>query len=409
MALLRLSAWLAPLLALVLTAAACAPAAPAPTAPPPKPTEAPKPTAGPTEAPRPAEKAAETPAAATSPAPKVEAKPGEKPAAKVETKALEDFYKGKTIRLIVGAGVGGGYDTYSRLIARHIGRYIPGSPTVVVENMAGGGSLLATNHVFNVAPRDGTTLLSMQGTVVSRQLFGDPGVQFDINRLHFLGAPTQDNYLLLVTRKSGFTDLAEAIGPNARQLVLGGDAPGNALEDSANLTRNVLGANIKVVSGYDGTAKVRLAMESGEVDGMGGWSWESFRTSSLDRVQSGEWLILVQFTEQPLKDLPNVPMIMKYAQADEQRQLFRFGLINPGKFARPYVVHGEVPAERVAVLQEAFAKALADSELLAEAEKAKLDISPLTGADLRRMIGEYMGMSADTKARLQAALKPAGR
>ncbi|MBI4492510.1 MAG: hypothetical protein HY690_06925 [Chloroflexi bacterium] len=406
---LSLSAGLSALVLALLVLAACAPAAPpSPTAPPPKPAATTAPAPQPTQPPaaKPTEKPAPT-AAAVQPT----ARPTEPPAAKpaFDEKAVADFYKGKTLRLIVGAGVGGGYDTYSRLIARHIIKYIPSNPTVVVENMGGGGSLLATNYLYNVAPKDGTVLASMQGTVIGQQLFGSPGVQFDVANLHFLGAPTSDNYLLMVAKKSGITKLDDVLGPNGKRIVLGGDAPGNALEDSAVVLRDVVGANVKLVSGYDGTAKIRLAMDNGEVDGMSGMSWESARISSRDQLESGEWLILVQFREQPHKDLPKVPLITTYTRTDEQRQLLRFSLIAPGQFARPYIVHASVPPDRVAALEAAFARTMADKEFLAEAEKTKLDITPLAGSEVRKLVAEYTGMSADLKAKLQKVLRPSGR
>ena len=219
-------------------------------------------------------------------------------AAAYDEKAVADFYRGKTVRIIVGFSAGGGYDAYSRLIGRHLHKHIPGNPSVIVDNMAGAGSIIAANYVYNAAPKDGTVIGNISGQIILEQLFANPAVQYDLGKFRYLGVPIGETYLLLVTRKPGVTRFDELVGAKSKQVVVGG-IPGSTVEQGPILLRDLLGANLKVVSGYKGTADVRLAIESGELDGFLN-SWESTKITSLDKVKSGEWLILAQLGDNPI-------------------------------------------------------------------------------------------------------------
>lgn len=326
-------------------------------------------------------------------------------AAAAEDKAA-DFYRGKTVRVIVGFSAGGGYDAYSRLIGRHLHKHIPGHPSIVVDNMAGAGSIILANHMFNAAPKDGTVIGNFSGQIILEQLFGNPAVQFDLAKFRFLGVPIGETYLLLATKKSGVTRFDELVGAKAKQLSVGG-IPGSTVEQGPMLLRDLLGANIKVVSGYKGTSDIRLAMESGEIDGFCN-SWESTKVTSLDRVRNGEWQVLAQIGDQPIAALPvkNVPTIAQIAKTEEQQQLLRFGAWAPNQFAKVYSLPPGTPADRAAVLETALAKTFADKEFLAEAEKGKLDIEPVSTAQVQKMVNEFFGLSADLKAKLKKILKP---
>lgn len=201
-------------------------------------------------------------------------------------KAVADFYRGKTVRIIVGFSAGGGYDAYSRVIGRHLHKHIPGNPSVIVENMAGAGSIILANHMFNVAPKDGTVIGNFSGQIILEQLFANPAVHYDLAKFRFLGVPIGESYLLIATRKSGVTKFDELLGSKSKQITVGG-IPGSTVEQGPLLMRDLLSANIKVVSGYKGTADVRLAMESGELDGIMN-SWESSKVTSLDRIMNGD-------------------------------------------------------------------------------------------------------------------------
>ncbi|MGH7871755.1 MAG: Bug family tripartite tricarboxylate transporter substrate binding protein, partial [Candidatus Binatia bacterium] len=254
-----------------------------------------------------------------------------------DDKAIADFYRGKTVRIVVGFSAGGGYDQYSRVIARHLAKYIPGNPAVIVDNMAGAGSIIAANHTFNAAPKDGTLIGNISGPIVLEQLFDNPAVQFDMGKFRYLAVPVSETYLMITTRKSGVSKFDEIIGPKGKQLSIGA-IPGSTVEHAPLLLRDVLGANLKVVSGYKGTADVRLAIESGEVDGFFN-TWTSTKVTSFDKVKSGEWLVLAQMSDKPIKDLivPNVPTITQIAKTTEQRLILKYGTSTPNDFGKVYV------------------------------------------------------------------------
>lgn len=322
-----------------------------------------------------------------------------------DEKAVAEFYRGKTVRVIVGFSAGGGYDQYSRVIARHVSKYIPGNPAVIVDNMPGVGSIIAANHVFNASARDGTVIGNISGPIVLEQLFGAPSIQFDMAKFRYLAVPVSETYLMIVTKKPGINKFDELIGPKSKQVSFGA-IPGSTVEHAPILARDVLGANLKVVSGYKGTADVRLAMDSGEVEGFFN-TWTSSKVTSFDKVKNGEWIVLAQLSEKPIKDLiiPNVPTISQIAKTDEHRLILKYGTSTPNAFGKVYVLPPGTPADRAKALEVAFEKVFADKELLADAGKGKLEIDPLIGEDIHKLVGEFLGMSPELKAKLQSALK----
>jgi tripartite-type tricarboxylate transporter receptor subunit TctC len=330
---------------------------------------------------------------------------GQAPALGFDEKKVSDFYRGKTVRIIVGFSAGGGYDQYSRLIGRHLSKYIPGNPAIVVDNMAGAGSIIAANHVYNAAPKDGSVVGNISGPIILEQLFGNPAIQFDMGKFRYLAVPVSETYVFVVTKKPGVSKFEELLGPSGKQVVVGG-IPGSTVEHAPILVRDILGANVKMVLGYKGTADVRLAIDSGEVDGLFN-SYTSLKITSFDKIKSGEWVVLAQLAEKPIKDLivPNVPTIPQLAKIDEQRLLLKFGTSTPNDFGKVYVVPPGTPADRAAALEQAFAKVFNDKELQADAAKGKLEIDPLFGADIHKLVVEFLGMSPELKNKLQAALK----
>ena len=320
-------------------------------------------------------------------------------------KAVAEFYRGKTIHIIVGFSAGGGYDAYSRLIGRHLSKFVPGNPTIVVENMAGAGSIVAANHAFNVAPKDGTVIGNISGPIILEQLFGSPAVKFDMAKFRYLAVPVSETYLMIVTRKPGVTKFDELIGPNAKQVTIGA-IPGSTVEHAPLLVRDVVGAKLKVVSGYKGTADVRLAIDSGEVEGFFN-TWTSSKITSFDKIKNGEWVVLAQLSDKPIKDLvvPNVPTIQGIAKTAEQQQLLKFGTSTPNAFGKVYVLPPGTQADRAMALEQAFEKTFADKTFLAEAQKGKLEIDPLIGDEIQKLVVEFVGMSPELKNKLQGALK----
>ncbi len=322
-----------------------------------------------------------------------------------DEKSVASFYHGKTIRIVVGFSAGGGYDQYSRVIARHLSKYIPGNPAVIVDNMPGAGSIIAANHVYNAAPKDGTIIGNISGPIVLEQLFGAPSVQFDMAKFRYLAVPVSESYLMIVVKRTGIKKFDDLRAETAKQVSFGG-IPGSTVEHAPILVKEALNINLKVVSGYKGTADVRLAMDSGEVDGFFN-TWTSSKVTSIDKVKSGEWVILAQMCEKPMKDLivPNVPTIPMIARSEEQRLLLKYGTSTPNDFGKVYVLPPNTPADRALALEVAFDRTMKDKELLAEAEKGRLEFDPLIGSTVQKLVVEFLGMPADIKNKLQTVLK----
>jgi tripartite-type tricarboxylate transporter receptor subunit TctC len=323
----------------------------------------------------------------------------------VDEKAVANFYRGKTVRIVVGFSAGGGYDQYSRLIARHLSKYIPGNPAVIVDNMPGVGSIIAANHIFNAAPKDGTILGNISGPIVLEQLFGAPSVQFDMAKFRYLAVPVSESYLMIVHKRTNVTKFDELRGEKGKQVSFGA-IPGSTVEHAPVLSKEALNLNLKIVSGYKGTADVRLALDSGEVDGFFN-TWTSSKITSYDKVKSGEWVLLAQMTEKPMKDLivPNVPTIQMIARSEEQRLLLKYGTSTPNDFGKVYVLPPGVPVDRAQALESAFAKVFGDKDLRADATKGKLEIDPLIGSSIQKLVVEFLGMPVDVKNKLQTVLK----
>jgi tripartite-type tricarboxylate transporter receptor subunit TctC len=219
--------------------------------------------------------------------------------------AQEPFYKGKTVRIIVGFSAGGGYDTYSRAIARHIGKHIPGNPSIVVQNMTGAGSLIAANHVGVAAGSDGLTIGHFIGGLFLQQLLGKPGIEFDSRKFEFLGVPVQDSTIFLLSKASGITRIEEWMATKA-PVKLGGVGPGSATEDIPKVLQATIGLPVRIVSGYKGVADIRLAVSGGEVAGVAG-SWETFKLIWRKELQAGEVSVVLQAVPKPHPDLPRFP------------------------------------------------------------------------------------------------------
>ena len=200
--------------------------------------------------------------------------------------ASEEFYRGKVIRIVVGFSAGGGFDTYARAVSRYMGKYIPGNPTIVVENMTGAGSLIAANHVYKVAKPDGLTIGAFNGNQILNQLVGAQGIEFDARKMGWIGAPGYNHDLCLLNQKTGITS-AEQWFSSKTPLKLGGSAPGTPTDDGPKVLKEAIGLPMRLITGYKGTADIRVAVESGEVDGLCGFSWASIRATWRKAIESG--------------------------------------------------------------------------------------------------------------------------
>ena len=317
--------------------------------------------------------------------------------------AQQPFYQGKTVRIIVGAAAGGGYDTYSRTIARHIGKHIAGNPTFVVENMPGAGFLIAANHTYRVAKPDGLTIGHFIGGLFLQQLIGKPGVEFEAAKFEYIGVPAQDNYVIGISKKTGITSMDQWMASKT-VVKLGGVGAGSATDDIPKVLMATIGLPVQLVSGYSGTSTVRLAYDSGEVQGVCN-AWESFAATWPNQLKSGDLTIVLNTTAKPLPDFHKIPLSISYAKTDEARKLIQALVHSVGPAARPYVLPPGTPKDRVQILRRAFMDTMKDPEFLAEAVKAKLDINPLDGAELERNVREVFNLDAALLPRAKEILK----
>lgn len=413
--------------ALALGAAACQPAAPvAPTAAPAAPTKpaaaAPKPTAAaPTTA-----KPAASPAVAASPAAKPAASPAASPAAKpaaspaakpspaaaqpkpvtkpqFDEQAVASFYRGKTVTINVGYTAGGGYDVYARLLARHIGRHIPGNPTVIVQNQPGAGSILAANTLFNTAPKDGTVMATFGRGLPAEELLGVEGVQYKSAQFSWIGSMNEEVSVCVSKADSPVKTFRDAF---TTPLKIGGIGPGSDTDFFPKFLNGLLGTKFDIAAGYPGGNDINVAMERGEVQGRCGWSWTSVTTGRPQWLQEPRYInILVQMSLNKHPDLPDVPLVTEFAQNEEQRQLMRV-VFSRQAMGRPFAAPPGIPPDRLAALRYAFDQAVRDPALLAEAARSgDAEINPVSGAEISTIVGEVLATPAGQVQRLKEILK----
>jgi tripartite-type tricarboxylate transporter receptor subunit TctC len=323
--------------------------------------------------------------------------------AAVAVQAQPKFFEGKTIRIVVGFSAGGGFDTYSRTIARHLAKHVPGRPAVLVENMPGAASLIAANHAYKVAKPDGLTVVNFHGNQLVGQLLGREGIEFDARKFAWLGVPVRDSTACALTRASGITTAEQWTAAKA-PVKLGGVGPGDTTHDTARILEAALGLPIQLVRGYKGTADIRLAAESGEVQG-GCWQWESIKVTWRKALEANEIAIVLQVTEKPLPDLPRVPLALSLAKTEEARQLLRAGVIVPTAISRLYALPPGTPPDRVQTLRAAFQETLRDPEFLADARQAKLDVEPMAAAELERLVEDLLRLDPAVAAKLKGILR----
>lgn len=318
--------------------------------------------------------------------------------------AQEPFYKGKTIQFIVAYSPGGGFDTYTRAIARHFGKHVPGNPTVLVTNMTGAVGFIAANYLYNKAKPDGLSIGHFTGTLVLQHVLGYKAAEFDGRRFGWLGVPTTDNGVCALTKASGITSLAGWL--NSREPVkLGGHGPGSVTSDTGRILEAAIGLPVRVIDGYKCTADIRLAAESGEVAG-GCWGWESVKPTWAKGLESGNVRVIVQTTLKPHAELKDVPLAISYAKTREGRRLLEVLDYAYGTAFRTYAIPPGTPKDRVEILQKAFLDTLKDPEFLAEAKKAKLDVNPVDGPTTAKILASFYDLEPGIKATLRKLLIP---
>ena len=317
--------------------------------------------------------------------------------------AQDSFYKGKTVRIIVGAAAGGGYDTYSRMIARHIGKHIPGNPTFVVENMPGAGFLISANYMYKIAKPDGLTIGHFIGGLFLQQLLGKSGIEFDARKFEYMGVPAQDNYMLGVHKSTGITSIEQWLSSKT-VVKLGGVGVGSATDDIPKVLAAAIGLPVQVVSGYSGTATVRLAFNSGEVQGVCN-SWESFKATWRNELDAGDIVVVLQAVVKPHPEQSKLPLAINYAKTEEAKKLINALVHSIGPTARPYVLPPGTPKGRVQILRTAYMATMKDPDFLADAAKARLDINPLDGAELERNVREVFNLDPKLSPRAKEIMK----
>jgi tripartite-type tricarboxylate transporter receptor subunit TctC len=317
--------------------------------------------------------------------------------------AIASFYKGRTVTIVVGSSPGGGYDLYGRLIARFMGRHIPGNPQVLVQNMPGAASNVAAAYIYNVAPKDGTVIGAIFMGAVVDQLFGDAKrVTHDTSKFNYIGNANSDAYVCLVRTDAPVQSLGEAFD---KELIMGASAEGASTRDFPTLLKNLLGVKFKVVAGYPGTREINLALEKGEVQGACGETWSSVAATYPAWFKDKLVKPLVQESNTGYAELDRmgVPLARQFAKTDEQREILEL-VYSQTTFGRPYVVAPGVPAERVEALRKAFMETMTDPDLIAEAKRINLDIGPIAGAELQALIAKLYATPAATVEKAKAAL-----
>ena len=298
--------------------------------------------------------------------------------------SVEEFYKGKTIQFVVGGSAGGGYDTYTRLIARHFAQYVPGNPSMVVQNMPGAAMLIAANYIYNSAPRDGTVIGHWSGPLILQHMMGNPAVQFEGRKFGWLGMPTSDSLVCILSDRSGIKT-ADQWGKAKTRVKLGAIGPGTSGTDDTKLLAAATDFPMQLIEGYKGTADIRIAAETGEVDGTCAFGWQSAKVTWANALRAREVHVVLQTTLEPHPELKGVPLAVDYAKTEEGKKFLRIAGDLYGK-QRLYSLPPQVPEERLRVLQKAFINTLKDSQFLAEAEKAKLEIEPVDGPGIEKMV-----------------------
>jgi tripartite-type tricarboxylate transporter receptor subunit TctC len=323
--------------------------------------------------------------------------------------AVEAFYRGKTITLTVGSAVGGGYDSYARLVARHLGKHIPGNPTIVVQNIPGAGSNKAASYVALQAPKDGTAIGAVQAGAITWPLISDQPVPHDPAKFVMLGSANRSVYFCVVRSDAPVKTFAEVFD---KEVIIGTSGEGASLRELPVMLTNVLGVKLRLIGGYAGSREIMVAMERGEVQGMCGMDWSSFLTQQRDWIGSGFVRLLAQedLRGHPTMNRMGVPLTISFAKTDEDRQVMEM-IYSQNLFGRPYLVPPEVPADRVAALRAAFAAMLQDKTLLADAERSKLDIGPMGGDELQALVAKLYALPPKVIERAKQALiyKPLAR
>ena len=319
------------------------------------------------------------------------------PSMNPQKSGADEFYKGKTVRFVVGFAAGGGFDLAARVVGRHMGKHIPGNPTIIVENMTGAGSLIAANYTYNSAKADGLFVGIWNSPLVLRQALDDKAVRFDARKFGWIGAPTKAIQSCSIMAHTGLKSIKDILAAN-REIKMGSPGPGTAYDDLPQILNRTIGTKFKVVSGYEGTSTILVAMRRKEVDG-GCWGWESVRTTARPLLEAkGDerlipFLIHSRWEDPEVKDLPLIPEIIK---GEDNLAAYRTW-VGSYEFQRPFTVPPRTPKERLQLLRKAFADTMKDPEFTAEAEKSKLEVTYVSGEEIENHVDKVLAITPKAK------------
>jgi tripartite-type tricarboxylate transporter receptor subunit TctC len=322
------------------------------------------------------------------------------PPAAAQQDDVAAFFRGKTLRLIVGVGVGSGYDINARLLARHMTAHIPGQPTIVVQNQPGAGSLTMTNALYHTGPFDGTVMGASFNGMPTTPLLQPTGARFDPVKLNWLGSTNRETQVMYVWQTAHAQVLEDAQG---REIVMGAQAPGSTQFDYPVLANKLFGFKFKVVTGYESTPKIHLAMESGEVHGTIA-NWSTLKAINSNWITEKKIRILTQWALQKSPELGDVPLFLDLAKTEADRDALRLMLARL-EYGRPFFLPPNVPTARIEALRRAFDATMKDPAYLAEAEKLKVDVDPLSGEQVAALVEQVSRTPADIVARVRAAME----
>jgi tripartite-type tricarboxylate transporter receptor subunit TctC len=315
---------------------------------------------------------------------------------------VEQFYRGKSIAIYIGSSAGGGYDAYARALGRHMGKYIPGNPTIVPQNMPGAGGNKAAGYVYAVAPKDGTAMGALFPGGILAPLLGDAAIQHDPSKFIFVGSANSDVYTCVVRADTPIMSFKDVF---TQEVIVGASNEGGTTRDMPTLSNNVLGTKFRVVTGYAGTREITLAVERRETHGLCGFGYTSLMSVRPEWVAKNFVRIIAQESAKGAAALnkQGVPRTIDFAKTPEDRQVMEL-VYSQAVIGRPYVLPAGVPPERVAALRKAFMAALKDPALLAEAAKMKLDVEPISGDDAQTMVTQWFATPPNIIARAKKSL-----
>lgn len=316
----------------------------------------------------------------------------------VSADPVEDFYKGKRITITVGGTPGGGYDVYARQFARFYGNYIPGKPDILVQNLQGAGSIRATNHIYNVAPRDGTAIVAVQRTIPTLPLFNKPGIQYDPLKLNWIGSLNNEVSVCVSRKDSGVATFEDA---KNKELIIGGSGA-NDTENFPSVLNNLLGTKFKIISGYKGP-DIALAMERNEVQGRCGWSWTSLSNQHGKWLKDGSINVLVQLSVEKLPEI-NAPLVMDLTKDKAVLEILNL-VFAPQAFGRPFAAPPDVPADRVKALRDGLVATAKDKTLVTELEKLEFSMAAVSGERMQQLVADLMKTPPDVVKKASDAMQ----